>query len=274
MTDQTQILPDQSCRDQAIQNPSKPMLLVAGAGTGKTRTMVERLVQSVLEGNLIQDQVAITFTVKAAHEIQERLRKALAENTSPNAKQALEQLANMRIGTIDKVVQRLLEDNNIQAGLAAGFRILSKGETEDQLETWFKNHISLWRDDANLFDSWKALHTLELSTKSVHELLKQIATKVVTDGQKLSLYDGVADIDELHTELQVEIDRLHEEVESAPEKLIELARLHVTSLQESLDLLQEDPFEEQKTPSSMRTTGGPAAKPLRDAIKSVREQIT
>ena len=274
MTDQTQILPDQSCRDQAIQNPSKPMLLVAGAGTGKTRTMVERLVQSVLEGNPIQDQVAITFTVKAAHEIQERLRKALAENTLPNAKQALEQLANMRIGTIDKVVQRLLEDNNIQAGLAAGFRILSKGETEDQLETWFKNHISLWRDDANLFDSWKALHTLELSTKSVHELLKQIATKVVTDGQKLSLHDGVTDIDELHTELQVEIDRLHEEVESAPEKLIELARLHVTSLQESLDLLQEDPFEEQKTPSSMRTTGGPAAKPLRDAIKSVREQIT
>ncbi len=274
MTDPTLILPDQSCRDQAIQNPSEPMLLVAGAGTGKTRTMVERLVQSVLDGNPIEDQVAITFTVKAAHEIQERLRKALTENTSPNARQALEQLANMRIGTIDKVVQRLLEENSIQAGLAAGFSILSKGETEDHLETWFTDHIDLWRDNANLFESWKALHTLELSTKSVHELLKQIASRVITNGQELSLYDGLADTNALHSELQDEINRLRQEVEAAPEKLIELARLHVTSLQENLDLLQEYPFEEQKTPSSMRTTGGPAAKPLRDAIKSVRDQIT
>ena len=221
------------------------MLLVAGAGTGKTRTMVERLVQSVLDGKPIQDQVAITFTVKAAHEIQERLRKALAQSQSPSATEALEQLANMRIGTIDKVVQRLLEENNIQAGLAAGFRILSGSELEDHLETWFKERIDAWRKDPTLLDSWRALHQLEQSTKSVGDLLKQIATRVVTGGQPLSVHDGAAETAQRHTDLQAEVDRLRVEAESAPDNLLEPARLHVISLQQNLDLCRQNPFEER-----------------------------
>ena len=249
------------------------MLLVAGAGTGKTRTMVERLVQSVLDGKPIQDQVAITFTVKAAHEIQERLRKALAQSPSPSATEALEHLANMRIGTIDKVVQRLLEENNIQAGLAAGFRILSGSELEDHLETWFKERIDAWRKDSTLLDSWRALHQLEQSTKSVGDLLKEIATRVVTGGQPLSVHDGAAETAQRHTDLQAEVDRLRVEAESAPDNLLEPARLHVISLQQNLDLCRQNPFEEHPTPKAMRTLGGAAGKPLRDAIIEAKEQI-
>lgn len=267
-------LPDQNYRDAAIKGAFRPMLLIAGAGAGKTRTMVERLVQSVRDGAPIQDQVAITFTVKAAHELLERLRATLIVDNTPCAKQALEQLSNMRVGTIDKVVQRLLEENAIAAGLAAGFRILSPTELGDLFEVWFGEHIELWRNDADLIGTWQALHRLEVKGSSIEALLKRIAGHVVRKGRNMEVYDGLSDIGRLLSDLQSEISRLKEESKRAPEKLIEKALENLRVIESNLAVCTSDPFSDLEVTASLRTTGGPSGKALREEIKEVDVQVT
>jgi DNA helicase-2/ATP-dependent DNA helicase PcrA len=62
---------------RAVQHPAGPLLLVAGAGSGKTRVIVARIVRLILEGVSPQRILGITFTNRAAEEMRERVAKAL-----------------------------------------------------------------------------------------------------------------------------------------------------------------------------------------------------
>ncbi|MFM8883407.1 MAG: UvrD-helicase domain-containing protein, partial [Solirubrobacterales bacterium] len=69
---------------EATSNRSRPLLLEASAGAGKTLVLVERFVRDVLEGDggepLDCDQIlTITFTRKAAAELRSRIRRRFAE---------------------------------------------------------------------------------------------------------------------------------------------------------------------------------------------------
>jgi DNA helicase-2/ATP-dependent DNA helicase PcrA len=62
----------------AASAPSGPLLVVAGPGSGKTRTVVARIAHQILSGAVQADQVlAISFTNQAAEELQERIIEAL-----------------------------------------------------------------------------------------------------------------------------------------------------------------------------------------------------
>ena len=61
-----------------IEAPLRPMLVVAGAGSGKTETMAARVVWLVANGLVAPDQVlGLTFTRKAAAELAERIDQRL-----------------------------------------------------------------------------------------------------------------------------------------------------------------------------------------------------
>lgn len=63
---------------QVIQAPDEPVLVVAGAGSGKTHTMAQRVLWLVANGKALPDQVlGLTFTRKAARELSDRLRSEL-----------------------------------------------------------------------------------------------------------------------------------------------------------------------------------------------------
>jgi DNA helicase-2/ATP-dependent DNA helicase PcrA len=62
-----------------IDHPSVPLRVTAGAGTGKTSTIVERLVAMIDTGMLPEAALGITFTNKAAEELSDRLRIALPD---------------------------------------------------------------------------------------------------------------------------------------------------------------------------------------------------
>ena len=64
-------------QEAAARHRAHHLLLVAGAGTGKTRTLVERMARLVEEGESPERLLAITFTNKAAGELRERLHKRL-----------------------------------------------------------------------------------------------------------------------------------------------------------------------------------------------------
>jgi DNA helicase-2/ATP-dependent DNA helicase PcrA len=64
---------------EAAEAPNSPLLIVAGAGTGKTRTLAHRLLRFIENGILPHKICAITFTNKAAHEMLSRVRSEKSE---------------------------------------------------------------------------------------------------------------------------------------------------------------------------------------------------
>src|SRR5580765_4758653 len=71
------LVPDERQRE-AIEHVNGPLLVVAGAGTGKTSVLTHRIERLVREGHARTDEIlALTYTVNAAEEMQERVRKLL-----------------------------------------------------------------------------------------------------------------------------------------------------------------------------------------------------
>ncbi len=64
----------------AVEHPAGPLLIVAGPGTGKTRTLTMRIAHLILRKNVSPANIlAVTFTRKAAQEMQQRLRSILGD---------------------------------------------------------------------------------------------------------------------------------------------------------------------------------------------------
>jgi DNA helicase-2/ATP-dependent DNA helicase PcrA len=107
--------PDQSRAAQAT--PKRPLLIVAGAGTGKTSTLTSRVAYFLAEG-VPGDQIcAITFTNKAANEMKERIT-ALVTRDGKVAKHALP-----FIGTFHAFGSRILRRHAALLGRSPGFVI-------------------------------------------------------------------------------------------------------------------------------------------------------
>ena len=109
----------------------KHLVVEAGAGSGKTRTLVSRYLKILQEGKADVDNiVAITFTNKAAGEMKDRIREELAriweskEEKGFLNKDILWKLNDAYINTIHGFCSRLLQENSIEAGLAPDFKVI------------------------------------------------------------------------------------------------------------------------------------------------------
>ena len=142
-------VPDQAQRDAAIRERTRNVLIDAGAGTGKTTILVDRLVEMAAPTTgappvPIRRMAAITFTRKAAGElrlrIRERLLEALAEpdlaaEREAPLREALGDLDTAYVGTIHSFADRLLRLRPVEAVLSPAYEIV---EDEEDLvrETW------------------------------------------------------------------------------------------------------------------------------------------
>jgi ATP-dependent helicase/nuclease subunit A len=98
----------------------------AGAGTGKTRVLVERFARAVCdEGVDVESILVITYTEKAAGELRSRIRAGLVERGRPDLARALD---GAWISTIHGFCHRLLRSHPFAAGVDPRFRVLDESQ--------------------------------------------------------------------------------------------------------------------------------------------------
>ena len=108
----------------AVVATDGPMIVLAGAGSGKTRVLVNRALYLVLEKKINPDKILlVTFTNKAAGEMLERITKVFAEyNIS----------GQPTVGTFHAICSKILRRDGRNIGIPPGFQIF---DDQDQLET-------------------------------------------------------------------------------------------------------------------------------------------
>jgi DNA helicase-2/ATP-dependent DNA helicase PcrA len=104
----------------AVEHVDGPLLVLAGAGTGKTRVLTTRFAHILLTRRAFPSQVlAVTFTNKAAREMRERVGAMLTEPAE-----------GLWLGTFHALCARMLRRHAEHVGLTSSFNIL---DTDDQL---------------------------------------------------------------------------------------------------------------------------------------------
>jgi len=135
--------PDQPARDRIAADLGTTFLVEAGAGSGKTQSLVARLVAVLRSGRATIDTLAaVTFTRKAAAELRGRfqvgLEAARIRERDPAVRarldEALQNLERAFIGTIHSFCSRLLRERPIEAGVDPEFREVEEHEDRVLLE--------------------------------------------------------------------------------------------------------------------------------------------
>lgn len=108
----------------AVVSPPGQSLVIAGAGSGKTRTLTYRVAWLLDNGIQPESILLLTFTNKAAREMQERVQALVTQDAS-------------RIwgGTFHSIGNRLLRYNAERLGYRKGFSIMDREDQKDLLET-------------------------------------------------------------------------------------------------------------------------------------------
>ena len=108
-----------------------PLLIIAGAGSGKTLTLATRLAWLVHQGADPQRVLLLTFSRRAAAEMGRRAGRLLHQSLGLNAGSAPPVLP--WCGTFHSVAARLLRDEAPRIGLAPGYTVLDRADAQDLL---------------------------------------------------------------------------------------------------------------------------------------------
>jgi DNA helicase-2/ATP-dependent DNA helicase PcrA len=100
-----------------------PLLIIAGAGTGKTRTLIYRVAHLIGRGVAPERILLLTFTRRAAHEMLSRAERLVGSAS-----------ARVQGGTFHATGHRLLRQFGPEAGLARDFSIMDQGDAEDLMQ--------------------------------------------------------------------------------------------------------------------------------------------
>ncbi|MDP2860393.1 MAG: UvrD-helicase domain-containing protein [bacterium] len=112
---------------EAIKYGGGPLLIIAGAGTGKTTVVTERIKHLINEGLCRPEEIlALTFTEKAAREMEERVDEIMPMGCF-----------SMWISTFHSFGDRILRREALALGLDPGYRLYNEAE----LYLWLKKHL-------------------------------------------------------------------------------------------------------------------------------------
>ncbi|NOR14022.1 MAG: AAA family ATPase [Candidatus Aminicenantes bacterium] len=158
---QTELI-DREAREKIIRELDKTFLVEAGAGSGKTKSLVDRMLALLRENKCqIQTLAAVTFTRKAAAELRGRFQTELEtevqESSNPEVKdrlkQALQDLEQCYIGTIHSFCAKLLRERPIEIALDPEFKEME--EIEDAIyreKCWYDYLVKARLEDEAILE--------------------------------------------------------------------------------------------------------------------------
>jgi ATP-dependent exoDNAse (exonuclease V) beta subunit len=150
----TEQLLDGAARDRIRTDTDTTLFVEAGAGSGKTHALVDRVITLVLrDGVPLRTIAAVTFTEKAGAELRDRLRvefeKARKGGAGQLADAALDDLDSSSIGTLHAFAQQILLAHPIEAGLPPLIDVLDEvGSSVAFEERWAELQQQLLDDDS------------------------------------------------------------------------------------------------------------------------------
>ncbi|MBG6085578.1 ATP-dependent helicase [Zhihengliuella flava] len=114
-----------------ISSPLEPLLVIAGAGSGKTATMADRVVWLVANGLVRPDQIlGVTFTRKAAGELSHRIRAQLLTLEDRGLmEEGLEELGEPTVSTYHSYANSLVADHGLRIGIEPDSELLGSAQT-------------------------------------------------------------------------------------------------------------------------------------------------
>lgn len=138
---------------EAVENIDGPLLIIAGPGSGKTKTLVERMVYMIKEKNIKPEEILVsTFTERAARELSTRITDRLKNENI--------HLENLYIGTIHSICLKIIDENIESSNLKKGYRVLDNVDQKFYLFSklrYFKE-IDGFKDffkDKTYLNNWK-----------------------------------------------------------------------------------------------------------------------
>jgi len=167
-----------------LLNTCGPSLIMAGAGSGKTRVLTHKVAYLILNKRVNPNNILmVTFTNKAAFEMKERIRKLMANGN----RQAGGQITNSQMpiaGTFHSLCAKILRIDGERIGFSARFTIYDENDSLDIVKTIMKE---------------KDISPKQTSPRSIHANISQIKNELITPTQYLQYARGyfqeiVADI--------------------------------------------------------------------------------
>lgn len=247
---------------QAINIIDNNVSVSAGAGSGKTRVLVERYVGIIKKKRAAANEIlAITFTRKAAKEMRERIRTALysiLEEACFEEKtiwqEQLKLLDKAQISTIDGFCSKILRENPVEASLDPTFTIAEEFELEDFYHIELERYMQKMLEVGNiafleLLQHYGRVRILKMLSNLVEKLpeivkqghFKETYEKILTeefDEKKWALRNNVENLLAERTTIKgkhrAELDLLYEHIDEVLQAIsvcnLEILDKYISSL--------------------------------------------
>ena len=190
---------------EAVVQKDGPILIIAGAGAGKTKTLAHRILHLIKEGVGPENILAITFTNKAAKEMRERVEKIISSDKTLNF--PLTYHSKPFVSTFHSLGVHIIKENSRLIGLTKNFSIMDRSDSSKLIKECLKkldidpkqfepnkilNIISREKGDLNSIENYSVGvedgYTLKSVTAKVWPLYEQkLATEKALDFDDLLL---------------------------------------------------------------------------------------
>ena len=182
-----------STQKSAVEAVDGPVLIFAGAGSGKTRVLTHKLFYLVDEGIFDPEEIlAVTFTNKAAKEMKDRVMKLLKRSELP-----------LSIGTFHSICARILREDIQVLGFSKHFAIYDVKDQIDLLKVLFEdNDISKTLITPNQLRNQISLLKNKIISPDIVErkartILEKTISKIYAQYQKALKLNDALDFDDL-----------------------------------------------------------------------------
>ncbi|MCL6623400.1 MAG: UvrD-helicase domain-containing protein, partial [Fimbriimonadales bacterium] len=183
---------------EAVLHPGGPLLVFAGAGSGKTRVITYRIAHLVHQGVPPHRIFAVTFTNKAANEMKERIQRLLGGSAQ-----------GLWIGTFHALCSRMLRENGHTIGLSRNFVIFDEDDQVSLIREILK--AKNWEDRS-------------LSPRAILNEISRAKEKLLTPDEYAVLDEGYRFLRRVEHRLQLLFDLQTHRLPTSTDELRLLAR--------------------------------------------------